>query len=337
MKHLRKLLFPFATIYYVVVWIRNYLFDSGVWKSKEYDFPLICVGNLSVGGTGKTPMTEFLIRLLKEKYSLGILSRGYGRSTSGYKLVDRVHKAKEVGDEPLQYRSKFDNITVAVCEDRREGIQQLRSEMSMPDVILLDDAFQHRKVKAGYNILLSSFDDLFTIDYVLPAGDLRESRSGAKRAQSLVITKCPLDLERNKMNAIKLKIQKYYTGPIYFSTITYNKIVYSQDHSMQLEELLGKKITLVTGIANPSPLLDFLTEAGLNYEHKAFKDHHNFTSREIVSLEKNSFILTTEKDYMRLKSKLSQTDLYYLPIGIDFLNEEREVFKNDILDFCISK
>ena len=334
MKHLRKLLFPFAAIYYVVVWIRNYLFDSGIWKSIEYGFPVICVGNLSVGGTGKTPMTEFLIRLLKEKYSVGVLSRGYGRSTSGYKLVDSAHKVKDVGDEPLQYRSKFDNITVAVCEDRREGIQQLRSEMSMPEIIVLDDAFQHRKVRAGFSILLTPYNELFYNDYVLPAGNLRESRRGAKRAQVVIVSKCPDSLSVKEQSIVRKQINKYSHSPVYFTTIDYSTTIYGEQGTMALKDIPKTGVTLVTGIAKPGPLLKFLESQNVTFSHKQYRDHHNFTSSELADLEKFSFILTTEKDYMRLNSNLKNTNLYYLPIEVRFLNGEHNLFAKGILDFA---
>lgn len=334
MKQLRKLLFPFSVIYYCIVWVRNFLFDSGFWKSQKYDFPLISIGNLSTGGTGKTPMTEFLIRLLKDRYSLGVLSRGYGRSTTGYRVVSKKDDASEVGDEPLQYRLKFDSITVAVCEDRRTGISHLRKEESKPEVIVLDDAYQHRKVKAGFSILLTSYGDLFYNDYVLPAGNLRESRKGANRAQVTIVTKCPESIGPKERIQIKSKILKYTTGSVYFTTITYSTSICNDTKNKELSSLLNTQITLVTGIANPQPLLEFLDMNKINYHHNKYRDHHNFTLSEIAVLEKSSFILTTEKDYMRLKSQIKHDSIFYLPIKVSFLEAaaSRE-FEQDILDF----
>lgn len=334
MKQLRKLLFPFSAIYYCVIWVRNFLFDSGVWKSQEYDFPVISIGNLSTGGTGKTPMTEFLIRLLKDRYSLGVLSRGYGRSTTGYRVVSKKDDACEVGDEPLQYRLKFDSITVAVCEDRRTGIIHLRKEESKPEIIVLDDAYQHRKVKAGFSILLTSYGDLFYDDYVLPVGNLRESRRGANRAQVIIVTKCVKNISSQERNLIKSKLLRYTTGKVYFTTIVYDNTIYNDTQNKELSSLIGIQVTLVTGIANPQTLLEFLDSKKINYSHNRFRDHHNFTLSEIAALERCPFILTTEKDYMRLKSRIKHNSIFYLPIKVRFLEtEESQAFEEDVLEY----
>ncbi len=201
---LRYLLFPFAILYGIITSIRNILFDKGVLKSYLFDIPIIAVGNLSVGGTGKTPQIEYLIRLLSPKYTVATLSRGYKRKSEGFVLADVNSNAEILGDEPFQMHQKFPNINVAVDADRKNGIEQLLSLSEKPNVILLDDAFQHRKVKAGFYILLSAFDDLFCNDLLLPTGNLRESRSGAKRANVIIITKCPKDLsEIAQENIIK--------------------------------------------------------------------------------------------------------------------------------------
>ncbi len=334
MKHLRKLLFPFSAIYYVVTWIRNYLFDSGIWKSQEYDFPVICVGNLSVGGTGKTPMTEYLIKFLKDLTSLGVLSRGYGRSTSGYLFVEHSHTADQVGDEPLQYKTKFENISVAVCEDRRKGIKLLTEEALEPKILVLDDAYQHRSVKAGFSILLTPYDDLFYNDNVLPAGNLRESRRGAKRAQVIIVSKCPVGLSVNAQSVVRKKISQYTHGNVYFTTIDYSNNIYGEQGRMELSDIPNTGVTLVTGIANPKPLLKFIESKNITFDHKQYKDHHNFSASELESLEKCSFILTTEKDYMRLKSRLKNKNLFYLPIEVRFLSGEHNAFKKEVLDFA---
>lgn len=317
MQFLRKLLFPFSLIYDAVTSIRNLFFDTGVFKSKSYAIPLIAVGNLNVGGTGKTPMIEYLIRLLQDHNKIATLSRGYGRTSNGYVLGNSASSPEDLGDEPLQFFSKFPKISVAVSGNRQEGISRLQAEVN-PDIILLDDAFQHRKVTAGFYILLTKFNDLYVDDLILPAGNLRESKRGAKRAQVIVVTKCPKDLAIDQQNAIKEKLKITQEQQIYFTTISYSITVHSLTEQINLIALLNKDITLVTGIANPTELVSHLKENKLQFTHLNFKDHHIFTSNELNDLQKKEMILTTEKDFMRLKDKLS--NLYYLPIQSQFLN-----------------
>ena len=333
MKHLRKLLFPFSAVYYCVVWVRNFCFDRKLCVSKSYSFPLICIGNLSTGGTGKTPMTEYMIRLLKDRTSLGVLSRGYGRKTKGYIEVDALHTATEVGDEPLQYASKFKGVRVAVCEDRKTGITQLRSDKPKPELILLDDAFQHRKVSAGFNIVLTSYKELFYKDYVLPVGNLRDIRKQAKRAEAIVVTKCPPTISEREKQEIRTKILRYSNSPVYFTTIDYDQTARHKQEDVAITALKDEDVTLVTGIANPVPLLNFLESKDVTYTHKKYRDHYNFTPSDIAYLKKCSCILTTEKDYMRLKSILTHDNLYYLPITVRFLGDDAVVFEKMIEDF----
>ena len=213
---LRKLLLPIVPIYYLSVWVRNKMYDLGIKKSVVYDFPVIAVGNLSVGGTGKSPMIEYLIGLLKDRTILATLSRGYKRSTKGFHEVTVFSKAIEVGDEPLQFKKKFPDVTVAVDADRRNGIRNLRKFTPQPEVILMDDAFQHRKVKAGTYILLTTYNDLYVDDIVLPTGGLREPRDGAKRADIVVVTKCPLGISEKERNLIKNRLSIRYVQHIYY-------------------------------------------------------------------------------------------------------------------------
>lgn len=333
MKQLRKLLFPFATLYYIGVWLRNFFYDKGFLSSKRYDFPVICVGNLSTGGTGKTPMTEFLIRALKDAVCVGVLSRGYGRKTTGYLQVQPSHTALEVGDEPLQYATKFSDIPVAVCEDRREGIKQLQELDPAPQIIVLDDAFQHRKVSASFSILLTAYSEPFYEDYVLPAGNLRDLRNQARRAQAIVVTKCPKNLTTKEQESIQNKIATYSVAPVYFATISYGDFVMdTQSKKVPLDSLKSENLTVVTGIANPAPLLQFLDSRGVSYEHRKYGDHHNFTEKQLLELEKCSCILTTEKDYMRLKSRLKNPTVFYIPIAIEFLSKGEE-FRKKIKGF----
>lgn len=312
MNLLRKLLFPVVPIYYLVTWLRNILYDLGVKRSTSYDLPVICVGNLSVGGTGKTPMIEYLIRLLKDDYKVATLSRGYKRKTSGFLLADKNATADTLGDEPFQFYTKFkDEVLVAVDSDRRCGIEHLKSYN--PDIILLDDAFQHRKVKAGFNILLSTYNKPFYRDIVLPTGDLREPRRGAERADVIVITKCPETIIEKEKSDIINRIKPKDNQNVFFSSIVYSNIVYSKNETKTLIKL--ENFCLVTGIANATPMVNFLKLKGLNFEHQHYKDHHNFSQDEINILAKKSLILTTEKDFMRLKPyPILKDKLFYLPI-----------------------
>jgi tetraacyldisaccharide 4'-kinase len=283
--------------------------------SKSYDFPVICVGNLSTGGTGKTPMIEYLIRLLKDEKSIATLSRGYKRKTKGFVLADTKANANSIGDEPFQFYKKFDNLTVAVDGNRQNGIAELRQLKHQPEVILLDDAYQHRKVKAGFTILLTAYNNLYSKDLVLPTGNLREPRSGAKRADVVVVTKCSKDISESEKLKITSKLKLENFQKVFFSYIDYASTVKSRVNSLELDVL--PKFTLVTGIANAKPLVEFLSDKGLKFDHLEFSDHYDFRTSDIENLTTKSLILTTEKDYVRLSVNEGLKDqLYYLPIEI---------------------
>ena len=206
MSFIRKIVFPISIIYGIVTNIRNRMFDTGLLKSTRFELPVIAVGNLNVGGTGKTPQIEYLIRLLKASNKIAVLSRGYKRKTSGFVLADETSDAKQIGDEPFQYYQKFKDIKVAVDEKRVHGIEQLLTTNNPPEIVLLDDAYQHRKVNAGFYILLTSYEKLYANDYLLPTGNLRESKSGAKRAQVVIVTKCPENLSEQEQQKISKKL-----------------------------------------------------------------------------------------------------------------------------------
>ncbi len=327
MNLLRKLLFPFSLLYGGITALRNFLYNKGFLKSKLYNFPVICVGNLSTGGTGKSPMIEFLVSFLKDNHKIAVLSRGYKRKTSGYREVLKTSAVGEVGDEPLQFKQNFPEIMVAVCEDRQTGIEKLQN---VADVILLDDAFQHRKVKASLNILLTSFDKLYVNDSMLPAGNLREPRFGAKRADIIVVTKCPENINDSEIETIKRKLRPKRHQQIYFSKIGYSPQIKNATEAKPLDYLNGKEFLLVTGIANPKPLVEFLNKEGLNFDLKSYPDHHNFTASEIEELKKHSLILTTEKDFMRLKGLTNDTEIYYLPISTVILKKAEAEFKKRV-------
>lgn len=300
-------------------------------KSEAYSFPVICVGNLSVGGTGKTPMIEYLLEFLNPNYKVATLSRGYGRKTKGYRIVLTEENAANVGDEPLQFKNKYKNTTVAVDENRRRGIGKLKDEYN-PDLILLDDAFQHRKVRAGLNILLTKYDDLYQDDFMLPTGNLREPVAGAERAKIIIVTKCPENLGVESQERIRTKLNPRNYQQLFFSYISYSDHVFNGEQQVQIQELTNRKITLVTGIAHPAPLCEFLTSEGVSYEHFNFPDHHNFSSEEIKKIALSQFIITTEKDFMRLKGDIAQEKLFYLSIKMKFIKDS-ERFNREILDF----
>ncbi|NQX76561.1 tetraacyldisaccharide 4'-kinase [Gilvibacter sp.] len=329
MAQMRKLLTPFSLIYQGVTAVRNLMYDKGVFTSESYDIPVICVGNLTVGGTGKSPMIEYLIRLLKDDFKVAVLSRGYKRSTDGFLYVETSHTSSEVGDEPLQFKSKYPGITVAVCADRREGIAKLKPKT---EVILLDDAFQHRKVKAGYTILLTTFEHPFLDDSLLPAGDLRESKSGAKRADAVIITKIPDKVAHAKIQELEFRLREYTGKPVYKTKIAYGRLIKNDAGSEPIDYLKDKPFTLVTGIANPEPLVHFLRDEGCNFDLQRYPDHHEFTPAQIKLIEKRELVITTEKDYMRLRDKINKKALYYLPIETAFLDREG-YFESEILDF----
>ena len=268
-------------------------------------------------------MVEYLIRLLKDETNLATLSRGYGRKTKGFLLAEDNITATELGDEPFQFYHKFkDEITVAVDEDRQHGIAALRTLKSKPEVVILDDAFQHRKVKAGYNILLTTYANLYVDDFVLPTGNLREPKKGAKRANIIVVTKCPELLSQEEKEAIVLKLKPKVYQHVFFSHIGYNDSVLNETEKVGLNAL--KSFTLVTGIANAKPLVNYLKSQQLDFNHIEFKDHHNFTADDVKKLSKLDRIVTTEKDYMRLKNEdVLKDKLYFLPIITVIDNSEK--------------
>ena len=320
MKTLRKILFPFSLLYAAVTSLRNFLYDKGFKKSTAFNLPIIAVGNLSVGGTGKTPMVEYLIRLLSDKYNLAVLSRGYKRKSKGFYLAKDTTTIEEIGDEPFQYYSKFKNINVAVNANRVEGVETILKALPKTDVVLLDDAFQHRKIKAGFYIMLTAYNDLFYNDLVLPAGNLRECKSGVKRANVVVVTKCPKDLSEQKMLQIKNKID-IDNDKIFFSTINYHHSVTNNLEEIAVTDLKNDFIA-VAGIAKPEYFYAYLKCDKNNCS--TFPDHHFFSNQDINNILQKANgrkIITTEKDYMRLQNLLPKNQLYYLPIEMCFLKD----------------
>ncbi|MBU3660334.1 MAG: tetraacyldisaccharide 4'-kinase [Flavobacteriales bacterium] len=333
MKSLRFLLFPFAFIYLGITSVRNLFYNLGIFKTLIIPKKSICVGNLSVGGTGKTPHVSYLAELLSESVETTILSRGYGRNTSGFLWVNSKSKASDVGDEPLFYTHSFnEKVHVAVCEKRAVGVQKIYETVPENELIILDDAFQHRAVKAGLNILITDFNKPFSSDYLMPVGTLRESRSGKNRADIIIVSKTPSNCNESIKNQI-IKSLNFNPDSIFFSQISYEPMI---PFGKKIESF--KKVILVTGIANPKPLVEFISKQ-YEVEEITFGDHHAFSSADILRIHQKfdtfasdeTIILTTEKDYMRLKDYTSEWNLqnypwYFQPITIEIENEKQ--FKN---------
>ena len=357
---IHKWLYPVSWIYKSVVAMRNKLFDWGVFQSKSFNIPVICVGNLAVGGTGKTPHTEYLIKLLRDNYQVAILSRGYKRRTSGYVLATPQSTVKTIGDEPYQMHTKFPSVTLAVDENRCHGIEKLlHLKEPTVDVILLDDAFQHRYVKPGLSILLTDYHRLFCDDTLLPAGQLRESINGKNRAQIVIVTKCPQDIKPIDYNIITKRLNLYPYQQLFFSSFRYGNLrpVFSQNDSdsvtkdsrnkeVPLSSLTDANILLVTGIASPTPILERLKEYTQNIDLLSFGDHHDFSHRDI-QLVKERFkklkseqriIITTEKDATRLLHHPAVNEelkpfIYALPIEIEILQNQQDKFNQHIINY----
>ena len=323
----RILLFPFAILYDLVTRLRNYLYDRDLKPSIKFDIPVICVGNLTAGGTGKTPMIEHLIRLLDPLHRLATLSRGYGRKTSGFRIASASDTASTIGDEPFQVFKKYsDTVTVAVGEDRAFAIPNILQEKENVQVILLDDGFQHRRVKPSFSILLSDYHRPFYRDLLLPAGRLRESRAGAARADVIIITKCPPEITDDRMMAIEKSIRRYADKPVFFAKIHYGEPVPFGKQSGSLAD----QVVLVTGIANSKPLKDYVAQSFNVIRHIDRADHYVYRASDLAELsaiaKENPRVcfLTTEKDMVKLDTpefsgSIRQLPFFYLPIETEFI------------------
>jgi len=330
MKLIKKILFWKLSIQFsLVTSIRNFIYNIGVIKSRQFNLPIISVGNLVLGGSGKTPTIEYLIRLLSKNYKIAVLSRGYGRKSNGFIIADSNSDANLIGDEPMQYYRKFKNIIVSVGSNRVRGINKLIKLNSKPEIILLDDAYQHRRVKPGMSILLTKFNDLYSDDNIFPLGNLRESKSNANRADIILVTKCDKNISKDQKRHIIQKLNIGDNQKIYFSSIKYSKMLYDKESSKLLSEFKNIKFTLVTGIANSSHMVNYLKDNDFNFNHLSFKDHHNYSDSDISNINNNEIVITTEKDYVKLYSRVT-TKLFYLPI--EFLIDNEEEFNNQILN-----
>jgi tetraacyldisaccharide 4'-kinase len=343
LRPVRILLFPFSLLYALSITIRNWLYDKHMLPSHSFNLPIICIGNLSVGGTGKSPMVEFLIKKLKGHFQIAVLSRGYKRKTKGYSIANAGSTALDIGDEPMQFHSKFPGVTIAVGEERVFAIPQLLHDHPATSAIILDDAFQHRSVRAGLNILLTDFNNLFTRDWFLPTGDLRDEKKSYKRSELIVVSKCSMDLSEPEKQALIREIKPQAHQEIFFSAIQYGKVYHIVEKNMM--EIHSKmEVLLVTGIANPNPLKKWLEEICQTYDEISYSDHHIFSIDDLKVIlgrfeaieETEKIILTTEKDAVRLikfEQALKKLPFYVVPIESVFLFNEEQKFTDIIVKF----
>lgn len=339
---------PFSWLYGLGVGIRNYLFDAEILKSKSYSIPVISVGNITVGGAGKTPHVEYLIDLLRDEMQVAVLSRGYKRKSRGYVVADEDTTMRDIGDEPFQIKQKFEGVYVAVDKDRCHGIDHLISDEDTKDVevILLDDAFQHRYVKPGVNILLVDYHKFINYDKLLPAGRLREPQSAKVRADIVIVTKCPKNLNPIDYRVLSKAMDLKAFQQLYFTTLSYCdlKPIFNGGDTVPLNEIMGENILLLTGIASPEHLQVDIMEytRGVKLETMAFSDHHNFTERDVERINERfaampspKRIITTEKDQVRLfylegLSEEVKQNIYALPIKVEFMLEGGKTFNEKI-------
>lgn len=341
MKWYNWILFPISLVYWIITSIRNIFFDIGIFKENKFNIPIIGVGNITVGGTGKTPHSQYISELLQKKFKIAILSKGYGRKTKEFKYVNINSNCNEVGDEPLQMKKNLQKEIVAVDHKRVNGVNKIIKEHPEVNCIILDDAFQHRSVKIGFNILLCDYNNPIYKDYMMPVGLLRESKKGIKRADCLVISKCPENLTLEESNRIKKKLK--FTKEVFFSKVVYDKIV-SLNGNKTIKKSSIKKVLLVTGIANSSPIIEYLEKLNIQIKHIKYKDHFHYQKKDInkiIDIYKREIseiiILTTEKDAQKMKvfEELSKFPVYYLKVSIDFIRN-KDKFEEKILKYVKS-
>jgi tetraacyldisaccharide 4'-kinase len=343
LKGLRLLLFPFSLLAGLYINCRNWLYNKKFIKTTTFNLPLICVGNLSVGGTGKSPMTEYLIRLLSQRFDVATLSRGYKRKTKGYVLAGAGTTALEIGDEPMQFHNKFPAVGVAVGESRIEAIPQILHDRPQTQIIILDDAFQHRQLQAGFNILLTEHGNPYWHDWFLPTGDLRDQKSSAARAQVIVVTKCPAGMSETDQQDCIRHMQPLPHQHVFFATIDYGVPYHLLSHQpMPLHQ--EQEVLLVCGIANPAPLKQYLEQKVKLYNEKRFADHHIFSIDDIHNMKEEldalhgggKIILTTEKDAVRLVkfgNALEHLPIFVLPVKHRILFGEQQRFETLIVNY----
>jgi len=342
------LLFPFSVTYGIILYIRNKFYDWNIFKSLHFNTPIISVGNLTLGGTGKTPHIEYLIRLLQKDYKITTLSRGYKRKTKGFLLSNENSTVTDIGDEPLQYKLKFNDIKVAVDEDRVHGIRKIKKTHPETNLILLDDAYQHRAVKPGLNILITEYNNLYINDSVIPSGRLREWKTGSDRSDIIIVSKTDQNLSQSDKEKVKLDLKPKSHQKVYFSCIKYGEVTPFTilAKNIVINTTNDYSVLLLTGIAKPKPLFELISKQYKSVNHIQFSDHHHFKGSDITQIikefkkikENNKFIISTEKDIMRLSlpeisKKLQRIPIFYIPIEIDFLGNDKKEFDNQIIEY----
>lgn len=345
LQYLKFLLYPFSLLYGLVMWIRNRLYDAGTLTAVSFDIPVIAVGNLSVGGTGKTPHVEYLIRLLKDRYAVATLSRGYNRKTRGFFLADGQSTAAQLGDEPMQFHQKFPDVSVCVGEERMLAIPQLLGERPATQVVLLDDAFQHRSIKPGMNILVTEYNRPFTRDHVVPFGRLREGRKGYERADAIIVSKCPAGLPETEQQALAREIAPLPHQRLFFTSLQYGQL-YDMMSGEPVQVSPEASILLVCGIARPAPLVQHLKEQYKEVFLLPFPDHYYYSNSDLEKVSRElkglpgteKLVVTTEKDAVRLhllQARLQQLGLNVavMPVEISFLSGGSNSFNNYIFDY----
>jgi len=341
-------LLPLSWLYGMGVKLRNYMFEIGILKSRSFDTPVISVGNITVGGTGKTPHVEYLIRLLQDKFKVAVLSRGYKRKSEGFVLAEKDTPQTMIGDEPYQMHRKYPGIYVAVDKDRCHGIEKLTDEnvVNGTDVILLDDAFQHRYVNPSINILLVDYHRLIIYDKLLPAGRLREHQTGKSRANIVIITKCPSDLKPMEIRVLIKALDLFPYQTLFFTTLEYKELnPIFEGKNRKLDDMKNLNVLLLTGIASPQQMiLDIKPYCG-NITPLSFSDHHAFTTKDVeiinntfASLPSPKAIITTEKDESRILdvnglSEEVKSNIYTLPVEIKFMQDEGKMFNENIIGY----
>jgi tetraacyldisaccharide 4'-kinase len=352
MNHIKNiLLYPLSFLYGVITGIRNFLYDTGILRSVEFPFPVICVGNITVGGTGKTPHTEYLARLLSEYFKVATLSRGYKRKTHDFRIASSSSMVSDIGDEPMQICRNFPDVIVSVDKNRVHGVKMILKQYPDTEVIILDDAFQHRRITPGFSILLSDFERLIVRDHMLPYGNLRESKTNMSRADIILITKTPENISPIQRRLIVKEIDKSPYQNLYFTSFRYKSPVpvFANIPEIMPDEILsgeGCGLVLITGIANPQPLKEYLEKSYNEIIHLSFPDHHNFSEKDLRTITEaynnlqaeTRYLFTTEKDAVRLREFTNiaepiRSAFFYIPVGIFFLNEDREEFDNLIINY----
>lgn len=348
-RSLSPLLLPFSLFYGIAVSVRNKLFDLHILKSTTFNFPVISVGNITVGGTGKTPHVEYLVELLSKKFRVSILSRGYKRKTKGFHLADKKSTPEEIGDESFQVFSKFRNVTVAVDEDRVHGIHELKKKIPDLQAVILDDAFQHRYVTPGVSIVLIDYYRPIHQDCFLPAGNLRESTYAIKRANIVIVTKVPEHIKPIEKRLWKKDLKLFPYQFLYFTTFGYGRLIpvfKSNKQTFSMEDIGDASVLLVTGIANPAPLLEKVTSCENEVFKMYFPDHHDYNETDLNAIKnkyeklkrEKKIIITTEKDAIKL-GKLAHVDrtikekMYYLPVHVKFLDDKQGEFDTNIINY----